>query len=168
MKKHSSKDFERCSLNMQFYCIDPDKKKYDEICGYTKIKFDIGTSFDVWKKAVEQDGYEEMKESLLNKLEKHPTPTVVDNVWYMFFATGDTSLLLKLYKVGSHPEISKDNAEMYMDMFIQFTAEYKKKLESPKLQDSQEPHIIKLRKGLMIVDKIVDDLQEKVKPFVKS
>lgn len=124
------KDFERCSLNMQFYCLDPDPKKYEEICKFTRIKMDIGESFDVWKKSADGN-HNEIRNSLLKKLKTNPTPQIVDNVWYMFFATGDTDLLIQLYEAcGSN--ISKKNSEMFMDMFIQFTLEYKKRINQMK------------------------------------
>mgnify|MGYP003390988919 CR=1 FL=1 len=155
------KDFERCSLNMQFYCLDPDPKKYAEICNFTRIKMDIGESFNVWKKCVDGE-YNDIREQILSKLTTNPTPSVVDCVWYMFFATGDTNLLISLYEVCGHESISKRNSEMFMDMYIQFTLEYKKRIDKIKeSSNNMEPHIEKIIKGFAIVDKIIEQYENK-------
>ncbi len=53
---------------------------------------------------------------------------------------------------------------MFMDMYINFTLEYKKRLDKLKnLTGQQNPHIEKIIKGMAIVDKIVDKWTEKAK-----
>jgi hypothetical protein len=149
---------------MQFYCLDPDKKKYDEICNFTRIKMDVGDSFKIWKMSVDQDSdYQKERDRLLKKLVTSPTPSTVDAVWYMFFATGDTNLLLPLYEVCGHRSISADNSKMFMDMHIQFLLEYKKRIDKLKEKDPIEPHIAKIIKGLSIVDKIIEQWTQKAK-----
>lgn len=154
------KDFERCSLNMQFYCLNPDVKKYEEICNFTRIKMDIGEAFNVWKHCVDGE-YDNIKQHMLAKLISSPTPSNVDCVWYMFFATGDTSLLLSLYEVCGHKNISDKDSKMFMDMYIQFKFEYKKRLDKIKESGEEKPHIEKMIKGLAIVDKIVEQWEKK-------
>lgn len=162
------KDFERCSLNMQFYCLDPDPKKYEEICNFTRIKMDVGESFNIWKKCVDGE-YNDIRQQMLTKLISSPTPSTVDCVWYMFFATGDTNLLLSLYEVCGHKNLSEKDSKMFMDMYIQFTFEYKKRLD--KIKESPEkltPNNEKMIKGFAIVDKIVEQWEKKAKEIAEA
>jgi len=144
---------ETLTLQMQFFCLDPQYQIFQEICKTRLIK--AGKYADIWKLAVLdtygdkwlEEGYidrdetdldemdkltetfESAKDKLLTQVQKKPTRSNIDQLWYLFFATGKSSLLVHIYKAMGDDRVNKRFAEDMADMYINFTIEYRKKIQ---------------------------------------
>lgn len=172
-RKQLDKKFNDLSLKMQFFCISPDKDVYKDICNLTRIKMDIGDAFDIWKISVNHkhhyedlgDEYDNVRTKLLKKLSEKTTASNVDNIWYMFFATGDTNLLVKLYEAFGNTTIPVDKREIFMDQWIQFKLEYKRKISDILTKDVSNtisminPDLQRILDDFKQIDKMIETIE---------
>ncbi len=130
------KAVEVLTLKMQFFHLDPKKQDYQDIINNGKICSEQSNVIDIWKNAclVEYGDIWGLYESeitkseallqltkniqdLTKKFENKPNATLLDRIWYMFFATGDYNFLHIGFEAIGHPNATvafrKDALTMY-------------------------------------------------------
>lgn len=143
--KEIKQQHETLTLQMQFFCLDPQYSIYKSICDSRLSKEPY---FEFWNIAVlatygpqwkEEDTiqeldenieqiYKSMKESLLKRVNKRPSSSKIDNLWYLYFASGESNLLLHAFKAGGNTDVSIDLRNTIVDMYVEFIIAYKRKI----------------------------------------
>lgn len=144
-------------LQMQFFCLDPQFKIFEDICN-SNLRHE-GKFFDMWKMAalatygqiwLEQefldnfenkyglhksnlyefrDNYIKLKKELFERVGVKPTASNIDVLWYLYFASGDANIILHAFKAGGNTDIKNALRETIIDMYIRFSDEYRKKID---------------------------------------
>ena len=149
------KKTETLTLQMQFFCLDPKFEIFEEICKSNLSR--KGRDFDLWKMAAlvtygaqwikdeylnEENNYYgaeklfeyevefgAIKKKLLDQIAKNPTTSKIDQVWYMYFASGDANLILHVFKAAGNETTKIHLKEIIIDNYVQFTMEYERKIK---------------------------------------
>jgi hypothetical protein len=143
------KQHETLILQMQFFCLDPKYEIYQKICN---SKLSTEPYFLFWKTAVLAtygprwledktidilddnitEVYKTMRETLIKQISKRPTSTKIDNLWYLYFASGESNLLLHAFKAGGNTDINIELRNTIIDMYVEFIIEYRRKIAEIK------------------------------------
>jgi hypothetical protein len=147
MDKYKKK-LETLTLQMQHFCLDPKWTIYNEITKSTRLKNEQG-AYDAWKLAVLatygttwalpktivesaiedfNDTYRRVSARLLIK----PSPTNLDNMWYIFFATGNKKHLKEAFEVAGNETSSNKLKNSALDMFQAIQNSYRDKIKKIK------------------------------------
>ena len=159
--KQIQQKHETLTLQMQFFCLDPQYQIFQEICESKRL-IKAGKHADIWKLAVLdtyadkwlEEGYmdrdnanldemdeltkkfETEKNKLLKRVQEKPTNSNIDQLWYLFFATGKAGLLVHIYKAMGNSSANERLQNNMADMYIQFTMEYRKKIQEIEINPS--------------------------------
>ncbi len=146
---------ETLALRMQFFHLDPKWTDFLEICDCVKLRSE--PVFDLWRLGclitygvdwVESDAREqhleeftELEEKLIKKLNSYPNSTTLDQVWYLYFATGDYKYLKAAFEVAGHdktkPGLREDAISMYSTIEEQYAEKIAEALQhDPKYFDN--------------------------------
>lgn len=179
IKKQNAK-YQTLLLQMKFFCLDPQYAIFEEIIGCAKIKRE--PCFDVWKSAVlnlygpkwvendhiqNYDSGGDMKEKIIKKIAEKPTRLSIDRLWFLYFATGDSVLLLHALKVGGNKSASPATINVILDMHIYFMTKYAEKIEeinnNPNylVQHESGEFVKKTIKGFEMVEAIIEKNKQK-------
>lgn len=132
------------SEKMQVLCLDPRKSIFDEINRCENVKKEEGTNYNVWYISAysahpEWNEYSESEQSkkndvefinykmgLKNKIKKYCTKSNIENIWYMYCATGHKEYIdwlnqISKYKMKSeiyhyYGEVLHNMTLMYLDV----------------------------------------------------
>lgn len=150
------KEVETLTLKMQFFHLDPSKTDYLNIIGNTKLCNEQSNIIDVWKnaclaeygetwglcgvsditKAENLIKYSNDIQNLLKRFEKRPTATLLDQIWYMFFATGNYNFLHIGYEAAGHPNSSNALRKDALTMFETIKEQYADKIATALQHDA--------------------------------
>lgn len=151
---------ETLALRMQFFHLDPKWKDFLEICDCAKLRSD--PVFDIWRLGclttygvywVEQyydhtmldsearDRYLEeftnLEEKLVKKLNTYPNSTALDQIWYLYFATGDYKYLKAAFEVAGHDKTKPGLREDAITMYSTIEEQYAEKITEALQHDSK-------------------------------
>jgi hypothetical protein len=141
-------------LRMQFFCLDPKKINFDEICGNGRLAAEQSDYMGIWKMAaIHQYGefwdypseditknkaeFEAELKRLYARLLVRPTSMILDKMWFVFFATGDINALENAFGVSGNESASKDIRNAASDQFAHFRDEYRRRINEALGKD---PH----------------------------
>lgn len=141
------KEVETLTLKMQFFHLDPSKADYLKIVGNNKLCSEQSNIIDVWKNAClaeygdlwglfENDTrkaenmlkYSNDIQNLIKRFEKRPTSTLLDQIWYMFFATGNYNFLHIGFEAAGHPNATIALRKDALSMFETIKEQYAEKI----------------------------------------
>jgi len=149
------KNVETLTLRMQFFHLDPKYENYQEIVSNAKLCSEQSNVIDVWKNAClaeygeiwsvfsptfpkEQNllKYAADIQRLMKKFEQRPTSTLLDQIWYIFFATGDYNFLRTGFEAAGHPNSTKALRDDALTMFETIREQYSEKITEAKQHDA--------------------------------
>jgi hypothetical protein len=148
---------EELLLRMQFFCIDPKLSNYNEICSNSRIATEQGDYLLTWKMAalhqygkqwdVPQEEWEENRAKFSAEMKKlyarlliKPTSSMLDRMWFVFFATGDINALKAVFEVSGNETASRDLQIAASDQFSNFRDEYQRKINEALKRDTNYFH----------------------------
>lgn len=128
---------------MSLFCLDPQASTLSDILADNKLKMKMGVLFDIWVSAVgvkygnkwgiaSDATYEKTRTKILKKLQNTPKASTIDAVAQLFFATGDSTLLLRIFKVGGNMQASENIRKVAIDRYIGIVDEYTATIEKIK------------------------------------
>jgi hypothetical protein len=140
-------------LRMQFFCLDPKRPNFDEICASKKIQNSQSEYLHIWKLAcltqygqrwgLSESEWNEHKGEFSKELRKiysrllmKPTSSILDRMWYVFFATGDINALEAVFGVSGNTSANKNLQVSASTQFETFRDEYKRKIQEALDKDS--------------------------------
>lgn len=148
------KNVELLTLRMQFFHLDPKYENYKEITENVKLCNEQSNVIEVWKNAcIAEYGdiwdmfnptfpkeqillkYAADIQRLMKRFEQRPTSTLLDQIWYIFFATGDYNFLRTGFEAAGHPNSSKGLREDALTMFETIKNQYSEKITEAKQHD---------------------------------
>jgi hypothetical protein len=146
MKKH----VETLALRMQFFHLDPKWDNFVEIIDNKKVCSEQGHVVELWKTACLMEynqywpeitdkfpnfngpetllKYSNDVQKLMVKFEKRPTSTILDQIWYLYFATGDYNFLKKGFECAGYPAATRRLREDAISMYETIKDQYMDKI----------------------------------------
>ncbi len=91
------------------------------------------TGFDSRESALLK--YTDMIQQLFKRFERRPTATILDQVWYAFFASGDYQFLKKGFEVAGFPAATLALRKDALLMYETIRSQYMEKIVDAKQQD---------------------------------
>ena len=157
------KEVETQTLRMQFFHLDPKWKNFIEICECTKLKSEQAHVFDLWRLGclttyedewIEQYGdthelltpeaqerhmeeFTELEEKLTRKVSEYPNTTALDQVWYLYFATGEYKYLKAAFELAGHNRAKPGLREDAIIMYTTIKEQYMDKIEDAVEHDPE-------------------------------
>lgn len=146
-------EVETLTLRMQFFHLDPKWNNFKEICACRKLCNEQGHVIELWRLgclaeygewwAGQYDDpllnqtargenlckYSEQVEDLLSRIVKRPTSTMLDKIWYLFFATGNYNFLETAFHVGGNRQCKPGLRDDAVIMFDTIRSQYAQKIE---------------------------------------
>lgn len=159
---------ETLTLRMQFFHLDPKWKDFLEICDCAKLRNEQSHVYDIWRlgclvtysvywvehycdhpllesTAQEQhlEEFKDLEEKLIKKLNSYPSSTTLDQVWYLYFATGDYKYLKAAFEVAGHNKTKPGLREDAISMYSTIEEKYSEKINEalnhdPKYFDNHD------------------------------
>jgi hypothetical protein len=153
---------ETLTLRMQFFHLDPKWKNFLEICDCTKLQSEQGHVYDIWRLGclttyadewVEQYGdthelltpeaqerhmeeFMELEDKLQRKVSEYPNSTALDQVWYLYFATGEYIYLKTAFELAGHHRAKPGLREDAVVMYTTIKEQYADKIREAEEHDS--------------------------------
>jgi hypothetical protein len=150
------------TLRMQFFHLDPQWKNFLEICDCTKLKSEQDHVYEYWRLGclttyadywIEQYGDElplltddaqadylekftELEDKLIKKLTENPTSTALDQVWYLYFATGEYKYLKAAFEIAGHDKAKRNLRDDAIMMYATIDDQYFDKITEALDHDS--------------------------------
>jgi hypothetical protein len=133
----AKKKTEKLTLNMQFFCLDPRLENYREISSSTKLKNEQGDLYDIWNLAVlakygrdwnldiENNKFKKESDKISSLLLLRPSSKLLDKMWYIFFATGEITVLQAAFEVAGNQKSSKELKDYALNMFETIREKYR-------------------------------------------
>lgn len=132
-------------LRMQFFCLDPKKRNFYEICDDAGLQREMADYMPIWKMAcihqygkfwdIQEEEYEENRKAFVQETKRlysrlliSPSSIGLDRMWYLFFATGDINALEAAYSVAGNTSAKQNLREYAADRFTTFKEEYERKI----------------------------------------
>ena len=167
---------ETLTLRMQFFHLDPKWKDFLEICDCAKLRNEQSYVYDIWRLGclttygvywVEQycdhpmldpdarakylEEFTDLEEKLIKKLNSYPNSTALDQIWYLYFATGDYKYLKAAFEVAGHdktkPGLREDAITMYSTIEERYAEKITEALQhDPKYFDNHDCYTVRSAK----------------------
>jgi len=150
MKKH----VETLTLRMQFFHLDPKWDNFVEIIDNKKVCSEQYHVIELWKTACLMEyseywpdiadkfpnfnkeenllKYSNDVKKLLTRFEKRPTSNILDQIWYMYFATGDYNFLKKGFECAGYMAASPNLRDDAINMYETIKGQYLEKIYETK------------------------------------
>jgi len=142
------------TLRMQFFHLDPKWKNFLEICNNNKLKLDQSHVFEHWrlgclttfhdywveqwgdthpllKEEVEEEQilqFAALEEELNKRLAAAPKTTTLDQIWYMYFATGEYKYMKAAFEIAGHPRAKPGTRDDAIIMYTTIQEKYAEKI----------------------------------------
>lgn len=144
------KETELRTLRMQFFHLDPKWENYIEIINDKKLCTEQTHIIDIWKMAclveygdswpIEKDNelllkYTNEVQNILARFEKRPTTVVLDQVWYLYFATGEYRFLKLSFESAGFVAATQTLRDDALLMFETIREKYMEKITEAKQHD---------------------------------
>jgi len=151
------KQVEILTLRMKFFHFDPNWENFIEIIDNKKVCSEQGHVIELWKTACLMEyseywpnvaekfpnfnkeenllKYSNDVQKLMARFEKRPTSYILDQIWYMYFATGDYNFLKKGFECAGYMAATPKLRNNAINMYETIKGEYLEKMyETNKIQ----------------------------------
>ncbi|QYB17611.1 hypothetical protein PV-S19_0247 [Pacmanvirus S19] len=130
------KNQERIANNMQMFCLNPSLDSFKEICGDINIKRKYTIEFDIWKLACEykyeycsiSDDFIKKQEEICNKALLKPTRTIIVQLLFIYFATGELKYIDLFYQCMGHESITQQTRQYLSSLYKDTKDKYLNKI----------------------------------------
>lgn len=176
---------ETLTMRMQFFHLDPKWHNFLEICEYKKIQIDQSHVMEIWKLGclitfcdewseqydhpwLNQDhwnNFKTLEQSIMRRAINRPNTTVLDQVWYLYFATGDYKYLKAAFEIAGNENAKADLRETAIEMYANIRERYlEKTADLPEHSYNWEKlnAVINDKKELVSSDEELTDLIEQI------
>ena len=123
------KQLETLTSKQQVFCLNPRYADFLEICNYTKLCNEQGPSFEIWRWCclskygtawgllpIDEAAHKKRLHQLKTRLVMNPRRSILDQMWFCFFATGEFKYLRRAYEVGADSKLGNDAVTIYYDV----------------------------------------------------
>lgn len=144
---------------VQHFCLDPDYETFHTLRQNTRLKMELGEKYDVWENAVlatygphwekmgiastdlrltmAQERYETDAKRIHARLIVNPTGKIIDQSWYLFFATGKMQFMRDAFEVAGDEKVMRAIREETLKAFETIRDSYREKTAALLAKDPQ-------------------------------